>query len=616
MTPTPTPVPAGLRRRLGALVRPWRARLVVVGIAVLVAAVVELVPPLVIRHVIDDNLTPRRTGGLAPAGLVYLAATAAVAVLTAGYGYLAATVAQRALAGLRGRLFAHLLALPTDYHDRTPIGDSISRTTADIETIDDLFSSSAATLLGETARLLTVTAAMLVLSPILTAAGAVVIPPLALITSILRRRVRDAERATRVAVGALTTQLAEDLTGVEVIRAFGRQDSFNHRFRAALTGWLRAANRSVFYNAFYAPALGVLAATATALLLWLGGRNTFDAIGISVGTLTAFVLLFARFFTPLVNLGDEWQTVQAALAGAERVFAVLDLPTDQPRRPAPTGTTAPTPAIPATPAAGTPARPGAPVAELAGVTFGYQPDRPVLHDITLTISPGQHLAVVGRTGAGKSSLVSLLAGLYLPWTGTARLAGTDPRRLDDAQRRRLLGYVPQTVALFSGTITDNITLGDPHLTVADTTRAARLAGADTFIDNLPAGYATLLSDAGRGTGMQLSAGQRQLLALARALAARPAMLLLDEATAVIDGASDTAFRTALRQHIRAEGTAVLTIAHRLATAHAADHVAVLAAGRIIEHGTPSHLLATGGRYADLTALEQAGWDWQHDPDDN
>ncbi len=614
MTLTPIPIPAGLRRQLGVLVRPWRARLVVVGIAVLAAAVVELVPPLVIRHVIDHNLTPRRTGGLAPAGLAYLAATAAVAVLTAGYGYLAATVAQRALAGLRGRLFAHLLALPTDYHDRTPIGDSISRTTADIETIDDLFSSSAATLLGETARLLTVTAAMLVLSPILTAAGAVVIPPLALITSILRRRVRDAERATRVAVGALNTQLAEDLTGVEVIRAFGRQDSFNHRFRAALTGWLRAANRSVFYNAFYAPSLGVLAATATALLLWLGGRNTFDAIGISVGTLTAFVLLFARFFTPLVNLGDEWQTVQAALAGAERVFAVLDLPTDlptdQPRRPAPTGTTAPTPAV------STPARPGAPVAELAGVAFGYQPDRPVLHDITLTISPGQHLAIVGRTGAGKSSLVSLLAGLYPPWTGTARLAGTDPRRLDDAQRRRLLGYVPQTVALFSGTITDNITLGDPHLTVADTTRAARLAGADTFIDSLPAGYATLLSDAGRGTGVQLSAGQRQLLALARALATRPAVLLLDEATAVIDGASDTAFRTALHQHIRAEGTAVLTIAHRLATAHAADHVAVLAAGRIIEHGTPSHLLATGGRYADLTALEQAGWDWQHDPDDN
>jgi len=422
MTPTPIPRPAGLRRQLGALVRPWRARLVVVGIAVLAAAVVELVPPLVIRHVIDHNLTPRRTGGLAPAGLAYLAATAAVAVLTAGYGYLAATVAQRALAGLRGRLFAQLLALPTDYHDRTPIGDSISRATADIETIDDLFSSSAATLLGETARLLTVTAAMLVLSPILTAAGAVVIPPLALITSILRRRVRDAERATRVAVGALNTQLAEDLTGVEVIRAFGRQDSFNHRFRAALTGWLRAANRSVFYNAFYAPALGVLAATATALLLWLGGRNAFGAIGISVGTLTAFVLLFARFFTPLVNLGDEWQTVQAALAGAERVFAVLDLPTDQPRRPAPTGTTAPNPA------ASTPAGPGAPVAELAGITFGYQPDRPVLHDITLTISPGQHLAIVGRTGAGKSSLVSLLAGLYPPWAGTARLAGTDPRQ--------------------------------------------------------------------------------------------------------------------------------------------------------------------------------------------
>ena len=609
MNPPPAPAaaagrpPTRLRRQLAALVRPWRGRLVAVGAAVLAAAVVELVPPLVIRHVIDHNLTSRRTAGLVPAGLVYLAATAAVAVLTAVYSYLAATVAQHALAGLRGRLFAHLLALPADYHDRTPIGDSISRTTADIETIDDLFSSSVATLLGESVRLLTVTAAMVTLSPILTAAAALTLPPLVLITSILRRRVRDAERAGRIAVGSLNTQLAENLTGVEVIRAFGRQATFNHRFRAALTGWLRAANRSVFYNAFYAPALGVLAAVATALLLWLGGRNTFQTIGISVGTLTAFVLLFARFFTPLVNLGDEWQTVQAALAGAERVFAVLDLPADQRPRPA------------ATPAAPSTDRPAAPMIQLQGIEFGYQPDRPALHGITLTVAAGEHLAVVGRSGAGKSSLMSLLAGVYPPWAGTVRLAGADPRSLDDNQRRRLLGYVPQTVVLFSGTVTDNITLGDPRVSPADVDRAARLAGADTFIDTLPRGYATVLSDAGRGSGVQLSAGQRQLLALTRALALRPAVLLLDEATAVIDGASDTAFRTALHQHIRAEGTAVLTIAHRLATTRDADRVAVLAAGRIIEHGTPSQLLTAGGRYADLTALEHAGWDWQHDTDE-
>jgi len=454
-----------------------------------------------------------------------------------------------------------------------------------------LFSSSVATLLGETVRLLTVVAAMLALSPILTAAAAVVVPPLALVTGVLRRRVRTAERATRVAVGSLNTHLAEDLAGVEVIRAFGRQDTFTDRFRRALRTWLRAANSSVFYNAFYTPTLGVLAAVTTAVLLWLGGRNTFDAIGVSVGTLTAFVLLFTRFFTPLVNLGDEWQSVQAALAGAEGVFAVLDLPPDQ----LPSPTAAAAAADPSCPATGTaPPRSNPPLVELRGVTFGYLPERPVLHDVTLTVGRGEHLAIVGRTGAGKSSILSLLSGLHSP--------------------RGLLGYVPQTVGLFSGTIGDNITLGDPRLTAADITRAARVAGAHAFIETLPAGYATVLSGAGHGTGVHLSAGQRQLLALARALVTRPAVLLLDEATAVIDGASDTAFRTALHQHVRAAGTAVLTVAHRLATARHADRVAVLAAGRVLEHGTPAQLLAAGGRFADLTALEEAGWDWHHDPE--
>jgi len=512
-------------------------------------------------------------------------------VLTAGYGYLAATVAQRALAGLRARLFAHLLALPTDYHDRTPIGDSISRTTADIEAIDDLFSSSVATLLGETVRLLTVVAAMLALSPILTAAAAVVVPPLALVTGVLRRRVRTAERATRVAVGSLNTHLAEDLAGVEVIRAFGRQATFTDRFRRALRTWLRAANSSVFYNAFYTPTLGVLAAVTTAVLLWLGGRNTFDAIGVSVGTLTAFVLLFTRFFTPLVNLGDEWQSVQAALAGAEGVFAVLDLPPDQ----LPSPTAAAAAADPSCPATGTaPPRSNPPLVEAARRHLRLPARAPRPARPELTVGRGEHLAIVGRTGAGKSSILSLLSGLHSP--------------------RGLLGYVPQTVGLFSGTIGDNITLGDPRLTAADITRAARVAGAHAFIETLPAGYATVLSGAGHGTGVHLSAGQRQLLALARALVTRPAVLLLDEATAVIDGASDTAFRTALHQHVRAAGTAVLTVAHRLATARHADRVAVLAAGRVLEHGTPAQLLAAGGRFADLTALEEAGWDWHHDPE--
>ena len=579
------------------LVRPWWARLLLVAAAVLGAAVLALIPALIVRHVIDHNLTPHRTAGLAPAALLYLAASAATIALTAAYGYLAATVAQRSLAGLRTRLFSHLLHLPTGYHDRTPIGDSISRCTADIEAIDDLFSSSVATLLGQSVQLVTVAITMLALSPPLTAAAAVFMPPVALITGYLRRRIRDAERDTRTAIGLLNTQLQEDLSGAEVIRAFGRQAAFTDRFRLALTGWLRATNKSTFYNAFYAPSLGLLSALATALLLWLSGHNAFDTIGVSLGTLTAFILLFAQFITPLTNLGDEWHSVQAALSGAERVFSVLDLPTDDHSGPAP-----------ATPTCG-------PALEVDRITFGYAPGAPVLHEVSVAVHPGEHVVVVGRTGAGKTSLLALLAGLYTPWTGHVYVAGQQARTLDDTARRAVLGFVPQTVQLFSGTVHDNLTLGDQTITAEQARRAATLAGADPFIRALPDGYDTILSDSSRGTGVQLSAGQRQLLALARALVTAPAALLLDEATAVIDGASDAAFRTALHEHVLAAGTAVLTVAHRLATAREADRVLVMAGGHIVEQGTPSELLTSGGRFATLIALDDAGWDWQHDPDE-
>jgi ABC-type sulfate/molybdate transport systems ATPase subunit len=337
---------------------------------------------------------------------------------------------------------------------------------------------------------------------------------------------------------------------------------------------------------------------------YLGGRALGGA-GITLGTLTAFVLLFSQFFTPLINLGDEWQSVQAALAGAERVFAVLALPTDQS-----TGQLAALP-VPASPEG---SQSGAPVIQIEKVSFGYTPGHPVLHDVSLTVHDGEHVAVVGRTGAGKSSLLALLAGLYTPWTGELVLAGRHPRAMRDPDRRSALGFVPQQVTLFSGTVHDNLTLGDTAIPADDVHQAALIAGADRFIEALPRGYDTVLSDTARGSGVQLSAGQRQLLALARALATRPAVLLLDEATAVIDGASDAAFRTALHDRVLPAGTAVLTIAHRLSTARDADRVLLMSAGRITEQGTPAQLLAADSTFAALNALEQAGWDWQHDTD--
>jgi ATP-binding cassette subfamily B protein len=593
-----TPIGAPL---LG-LARPWRARLLLVGVAVGAAAVTDLAPPLIIRRVVD-TLTAGRDSGLPAAAGLYLAAVAAVQILTAGYGYLAATVAQRALATLRTRLFAHLLALPTDYHDRTPIGDAIARATADVETIDDLFSSSIITLLAETVRLVTVSAAMVILSPALSLVAVLVIPPLVLLTTYLRRRIRDAERATRRAVAATTSHLQEDLAGITVIRAFGRQPQFAQRFRATLGGWLAATNTSTRYNSFYAPALAILSAAATATLLWAGGGGATQRIGVSIGTLTAFVLLFAKFFTPLINLGDEWQSVQAALAGAERVFAVLALPI-----PPPPPHTSRTPA--AAPAVASPA--AAPAISLQRVSFGYRHDRPVLHNITLSVAPGEHVALVGRSGAGKTSILALLTGLYQPTAGTIRVAELDPTLIDDTARRSLVGVVPQTVHLFTATVHDNLTLNDATIGADRVVHAARLAGAHEFITALPDGYHTRLSDTARGEGVVLSAGQRQLLA--RALVVQSRVLLLDEATSVIDAASDARLRRALRDHVQPAGTAILTVAHRLATARDADRILVLSAGRVIEQGTPAELTATDSQFAALLAIEQAGWDWQHTTD--
>jgi ATP-binding cassette, subfamily B, multidrug efflux pump len=314
-------------------------------------------------------------------------------------------------------------------------------------------------------------------------------------------------------------------------------------------------------------------------------------VEISLGTLTAFVLLFQRFFVPIMTLGNEWQTVQAALSGLERVFQVLALP---PEELAPASQRQPhyssNPAI-----------------EMREVFFGYLPNRPVLRGVSLGAQPGEHIVVVGRSGAGKSSVLHLLGGLYTPWSGTLRVSGADPTWLTDDQRRRSMGVVLQVVQLFRGTVFENLTLGDVSVSREAVQRAAAIAGADPFIRGLPQGYDTLLDG-----GMQLSAGQRQLLALTRALVWDPAVLLLDEATAAVDSASEAAVRAALRRAVIGSGRTVLTVAHRLATAQEADRVLVMDAGQIVEVGTPEELIRRGGRFAALLELEAAGWDWQTD----
>jgi ATP-binding cassette subfamily B protein len=586
-----------LTRNLASLLQPWRMRAIAVVVFVLAAASFELAPPFIVRAIVDDHLLVGRSAGLLLLAILYLGASAAVQAMTFLYGYLAATIAQGVLSRLRVRLVAHIQRLPMSQLDRTPVGDLISRCTSDVEALDTVFSSGVAVLVANLVRLLTLTTGMLVLSPALTLVAGLVAPPLVITLRFLQVRVRQSERATRIAIGALTARLQESLRGIEVIRAFGRESDAVGGFRQVLGGALAASNRATRFSALYTPVTAILASLAVAALLWAGTRPTFETFGISLGTLAAFLILLQRVFQPITALGEEWQTVQGALAGAERIFATLAL--------------APEDAGPATKPSTNRSDP--PVIQLVDVVFGYAEGQPVLHHTSLAVHASEHVALVGRTGAGKTSALQLLAGLYPPWAGTVRIAGRDPALLAESERRKLLGVVPQVVQLFSGTVVDNLTLGDASVPEAAVLDAARIAGADAFIRTLPMGYQTLLSSSSGGKGTQLSAGQQQLLALARALVHKPAVLLLDEATAAIDGVSDAAFRAALRQRVLPAGCAVLTVAHRLSTATEADRVVVLDKGSIVEEGSPGQLAGRAGRFAALLELEAAGWDWRSGP---